>query len=207
MLAQPEFALSDPAAWRTIIRDNGWATLVTSQSNGSLVVSHLPVLVAEGAEDLALLGHLARADALEHELGDHEVVLIVQGPHGYLSPPWYKEIPHVPTWDFVVVHAFGRPTVLDSEDTYRLLEATVDHFEAGMAKPWQLEEVDDYAHRIAAGTTAFRLDPVRVVGKAKLHQDVDPDEALRLADFLETVGAGEPPGVPLARAIRAALTR
>ena len=74
-----------------------------------------------------------------------------------------------------------------------------------MARPWRLDQVADYAHRIAAGTTGFRLEPDRVVGKAKLHQDVDPQEALRLATSLETVGAGEPPGLPLARAIRAAV--
>lgn len=206
MLNQPEFAVLDPAAWRTLIRNHAWATLVTAQPAGGLIVSHLPVIVDEKSQQFAVLGHLARTDAAEHELGAHDVVLIVQGPNGYLSPPWYRDGPHVPTWDFVAVHAFGRPTVLGADDTYRVLDATVDHLESGMARPWRLAEVSDYAHRISAGTTGFRLDPVRVVGKAKLHQDTPPDEALRLAGFLETAGAGEPPGLSLARAIRAAVT-
>lgn len=204
MLDQPGFAVRETDAWRALVRDHGWATLVTGRPTGGLVVSHLPVIVDEESEQFAVLGHLARTDAADHELGDHDVVLIVQGPHGYLSPPWYRDGPHVPTWDFVVVHAFGRPTVLAAEETFRVLDATVDHLESGMPRPWRLTEVSDYAHRIAGGTTGFRLDPVRVVGKAKLHQDVPTHEALRLAGFLETSGAGEAPGPQLARAIRAA---
>jgi len=204
MLAQPEFAVRDPTAWRALVRDHGWASLVTAQPAGALVVSHLPIIVDEKSEQFAILGHLARTDAAEHELGGHDVVLIVQGPHSYLSPSWYRDGPHVPTWDFVVLHAFGRPTVLSPEETFRVLDATVDHLESGMPQPWRLSEVSEYARRIAAGTTGFRLDPVQVVGKAKLHQDVSRHEALRLAGFLETSGAGEAPGPRLARAIRAA---
>jgi transcriptional regulator len=52
-------------------------------------VSHLPIVPAPARDDVAILGHLARADATKHELGQHDTVLIVQGPHGYVSPTWY----------------------------------------------------------------------------------------------------------------------
>jgi transcriptional regulator len=125
-------------------------------------------VVDSAADGLVVLGHLARTDAGLHELGQHDVVVVVQGPHGYVSPTFYKGGPYVPTWNFVVAHLHGRPSLLDGDETYGLLERTVDHFEP---TPWRLNKVSDYAHRIAGGVTGFRLVPDRVVGKAKLSQD------------------------------------
>ncbi|GLI01798.1 FMN-binding negative transcriptional regulator [Phytohabitans aurantiacus] len=168
MLEQKRYAITDEAEIQALVRDQGWATLVTGTPAG-LAVSHLPVVPE--SDSLVVLGHLARADADLHELGRHEVALVVQGPHGYISPSWYTGGPYVPTWNFVVAHLYGRPEVLDADETYRVLDRTVDHFERHRPSPWRLDSVSGYAHRIAGGTVGFRLRPDRVVGKVKLSQD------------------------------------
>lgn len=187
MLEQPEFALSDPAVLRELVREHPWVTLMSATPQGP-VVSHLPVILDRRpgvpADSVAVLGHLARADAALHQLGEHPVVLVVQGPHGYLSASWYQDGPHVPTWDFVVLHLHGRPTVLGDDETLTVLGATVDALEEGQPQPWRLDLVPDYARRIAPATTGFSLAPTRVVGKAKLSQDQAPHEVARLADAL-----------------------
>ena len=114
--------------------------------------------------------------------------MIVQGPHGYVSPVWYEETPHVPTWNFVVAHLHGRPEVLDPARTYQVLEETVDHFESPFAHPWRLSKVSDYAERIASGVTGFRLVADRVQAKAKLSQDESAEVTGRLAEALEKPG-------------------
>ncbi|UWE10898.1 FMN-binding negative transcriptional regulator [Actinacidiphila bryophytorum] len=191
MLEQPIYALTEPARLRELLAGHGWATLVSApDTGGGPVVSHLPVIPDPqgGADGLAVLGHLAKADAEMHQLGAHDVVVIVQGPGGYVSPSHYRAGPYVPTWNFVVVHLHGRPTVLDGEQTYQVLQRTVEHFEAGKAEPWRLETVEDYAREIAPYTTGFRLRPTRVVGKHKLSQDKPHEVALRVADALAADG-------------------
>jgi transcriptional regulator len=168
VLEQRIFAMNDLTELRDVVAAFGWATMVTATPDRGLVVSHLPIVVDSSADGLVVLGHLARTDAGLHELGQHDVVVVVQGPHGYVSPTFYKGDPYVPTWNFVVAHLHGRPSLLDGDETYGLLERTVDHFEP---TPWRLNKVSDYAHRIAGGVTGFRLTPDRVVGKAKLSQD------------------------------------
>jgi predicted FMN-binding regulatory protein PaiB len=41
------------------------------------------------------------------------LMMIFQGPEGYITPNWYpSKAQHgkvVPTWNFAVVHAYGRP--------------------------------------------------------------------------------------------------
>lgn len=204
MLQQSEFAVNDLSILKDLVRRHSWCTLVTAHPSRGPIVSHLPVVLDEEAPGMAVFGHLARADAAEHELGAHNIVVVVHGPQGYLSPSWYQKGPHVPTWDFVVLHVFGRPSVLSPEATFSVLEKTVDHLERELPSPWRLAEVDGYARRIAPGAAGFRLDATRFVGKAKLHQDGPACEALRLADFLEAAGPAVTPGRELAQAIRAA---
>jgi transcriptional regulator len=170
MLTQPMYAMTDPGQVRALIATCGWATLV-SAPEGTPVVSHLPVLPDPATAGLVVLGHLAREDAIAHGLGAHEVALVVQGPHGYVSPRLYEAGPYVPTWNFIVAHLHGIPEVLGPEATYDLLSATVDHFEAGRPEPFVLAEAEEYARGIAHGATGFRLAPSRVVGKVKASQD------------------------------------
>ena len=182
MLDLPSFAWpGTDADLLGLVAKHPWATLVSATSAG-LVVSHLPVLPAPDAEGVELIGHLARTDAEEHELGSCDTVLIVQGPHGYVTPGWYVGGPYVPTWNYVVAHLHGRPAVLDADATYDVLDRTVDHFEDERPSPFRLVTVEEYARRLAPHVTGFRLTPARVVAKAKLSQDkpaADLDGVLR----------------------------
>lgn len=206
MLEQPIYALNDPVRLRELVAGHGWATLVSATGRGP-VVSHLPVVPgwdgpdgedSEDGEDggahgggLTILGHLAAADAELHELGAHEVVVIVEGPHGHISPGHYGAGPYVPTWNFVVAHLHGRPEVLDAAGTWQVLERTVAHFEADRPEPWSLDGVLDFAHGLAPYTTGFRLRPTRVVGKHKLSQDKPYEVARRVVAALSGGGTAD----------------
>lgn len=189
MLEQRIFALTDVTELRAVVASFGWATMVTAPPGRGLVVSHLPVVLDPSRDGLALLGHLARTDATSHELGQHDTVLIVQGPHGYVSPTFYTGGPYVPTWNFVVVHLYGRPEPLGGDETYEVLDRTVDHFERCQPKPWRLDSVDAYAHRIAGGVAGFRLVPDRVVGKAKLSQEKPAEDVRSVVAALDGVNS------------------
>jgi transcriptional regulator len=184
MLEQRIYAMTDEGELRALIADHPWATLISCPDEGGPAVSHLPVLADPDPEGLAIVGHLARTDALRHELGAHDVVVVIQGPHGYVSPSMYRTGPYVPTWNFVVAHLHGRPELLDAAQTYQVLGRTVDHFEAVRPEPWRLESVAEYARSIAPHTTGFRLRPSLSTGKRKLSQEKPPEVARRVIDAL-----------------------
>ncbi|GAB3196070.1 hypothetical protein GCM10027062_04440 [Nocardioides hungaricus] len=171
MLRQPEYAWTggDEDVLRLVAR-HPWVTLVSATSDG-LVVSPLPAIPAPDASGVEIVGHLARTDAEAHQVGECEVVVVVQGPHGYVSAGWYAGGPYVPTWNYVTVHLHGRLTVLDAAATYDVLDRTVDHFESARPRPFRMSDVAAYAARLAPAVVGFRLAPERVVAKAKLSQD------------------------------------
>lgn len=197
MRQNPSFAMTDPAELRRIIELNPWATLASDADEG-LVASHYAVLLDDRRDDLTVVGHVGRPDDLIHGLGEREILIAFQGPHGYISPGWYGDVPAVPTWNHVSVHLSGVPEILSDEENLRVLERMVDVFENRMPNPrgmWQLPNDEAFVRRLAAGTVGFRLQPTKVVAKRKLSQNKSAETVDEVIAALEGTGAHANPAL------------
>ncbi|KQR15986.1 FMN-binding negative transcriptional regulator [Cellulomonas sp. Leaf334] len=171
----PRFLLTDQGEVKRLVRQHPWATFVSPASTG-LVASHYPVLVEEGdADGITLVSHFGRPDETLHELGQHEVLVIVQGPHDYVSPSWYPPGDLVPTWNHVTAHLYGTPEILGDDENYAMLALLTDHFEHGRPGGRSLDEDEEGTRRIAKGTVGLRLRVTRFDARAKLSQNKPPD--------------------------------
>lgn len=186
MRPNPLFASDDPELVRGLVREHPWATLVTSTASG-LLASHYPVLLDEEAEGLVLLTHLGRPDDEVLEIGEGEILVVVQGHHGYISPSWYSpEERKVPTWNFTVAHLHGTPQVLDEEENLAVLTRLVEHFERHVPEPSHLER--EYAVPIARGTVGLRIPIDRFELKRKLGQNKDEETRRSVIEALREDG-------------------
>lgn len=194
MRDNPDYDLSDADLVRELIDENPWCTFVSSIPGRGIVASHYPVLLDEDADGLALLSHVGRPDEEKHELGRHELLAIVYGPHGYISPSWYG-LPHaVPTWNFAVVHAYGVPELLGDEANLEILDRLVHRFEDPLPEPYLLRRDTanaDYARRIVGGTVGFRLRVTRIEAKDKMSQDKPVEVVDKVIAALESPGPYE----------------
>lgn len=173
MRQNPSFAMTDVGEIRRLIDQNPWVTIVSSTDAG-LVASHYAVLLDPDRDDLTIVGHVGKPDDLIHGLGESELLVVVQGPHGYISPGCYGDTPSVPTWNFISAHLSGIPEILTPEENLQVLERLVARFESGMPQPrlmWAPPNDADFVRRLEKGTVGFRLTPTRVVGKRKLSQN------------------------------------
>ncbi|WP_374312651.1 FMN-binding negative transcriptional regulator [Microbacterium sp.] len=189
MRQNPSFAMTDVAELRRLIDANPWMTLVSATDDG-LVASHYAVLLDQDRDDLTIVGHVGKPDDLIHGIGERELLVVVQGPHGYISPGWYGDGPNVPTWNFVSAHLTGVPEILTPEENLAVLDRLVARFEGGMPHPrllWERPNDPDYVTRLERGTVGFRLTPTRVVAKRKLSQN-RPDEVVET--IIAELGAG-----------------
>jgi transcriptional regulator len=203
MRHNPVFAQTDPEIVRTLIAENPWATIV-SDADGELVASHYPVLLDDETDDLAILTHVGRPDEKNHLFGTGEVLLIVAGPHGYISPSWYVEgATPAPTWNFSVAHCYGVPQILDPDENLRVLTRLVAHFERHVESPLWLDQ--EVGARIARGTVGLRLPITRFVCKVKMSQDKDPVSQQQVLAQLR--GDGPYASAPLAADMARALER
>ncbi|WP_396600150.1 FMN-binding negative transcriptional regulator [Frigoribacterium sp. R86507] len=183
----PTFVLSDVDEVKRLVRENPWATIVSHTAAG-LVASHYPVVLEEDATDpeaIVLVSHVGRPDERSHELGEHEVLVIVQGPHGYVSPGWYPAEQIIPTWNHVTAHLWGTPEILSDDENFRVLGELVDHFERVMPEPSTLTLDDAGSRRVAKGTVGIRLRVTRFDARAKLSQNKAPEVVDRIVAELE----------------------
>jgi transcriptional regulator len=191
MRQNPSFTLASDEAIKRLVRENPWASIISHIDSGELVASHYPVLLDEGAEGIVLVSHVGRPDEQLHELGRHEMLVIIQGPHGYISPGWYDADPAVPTWNFVAAHLYGTPEILSDAENIAVLESLVDRFEDRMPEPRRMRgtaEDSAYADRIAAGTVGFRLVVERFTAKNKMSQNKPAETVERIIGELEGTG-------------------
>ncbi|KPG87503.1 FMN-binding negative transcriptional regulator [Frigoribacterium sp. RIT-PI-h] len=183
----PTFVLSDVDEVKRLIRENPWATIVSHTAAG-LVASHYPVVLEQDDADpdaIVIVSHVGRPDERSHELGEHEVMVIVQGPHGYVSPGWYPAEQIIPTWNHVTAHLWGTPEILSDDENFRVLGELVDHFERVMPEPSTLTLDDEGSRRVAKGTVGIRLRVTRFDARAKLSQNKAPEVVDRIVDELE----------------------
>jgi transcriptional regulator len=172
--------MTDVGEIRRLIEQHPWVTLVSSGADG-LVASHYAVLLDDARDDLTIVGHVGKPDDLILGLGERELLVVVQGPHGYVSPRWYGDVPAVPTWNFVSAHLSGIPELLEPEENLSVLDRLVERFEGEDGRGLYRAPNDPaFVNRLAAGTVGFRLTPTRVVGKRKLSQN-------RPADVVDTI--------------------
>jgi transcriptional regulator len=193
MRDNPSFALEQVDEVRRLVREFPWVTLVSATAAGDLVASHYPVILDPTAADdeIVLLSHVGRPDEQLHELGAHELLVIVQGPHGYISPGWYDARPAVPTWNFVTAHLHGTPELLTNDENLRVLADLVDFFENRLPEPRRMNgtlENAAYAERIVAGTVGFRLRVTRFTAKNKMSQNKPAETVDRIITELDGTG-------------------
>ena len=151
VLTNPYFTCTDTGELYRLIDENPWATLVASTSDG-LRASHYPV-IRDGDE---LLTHVGKQDERILELGSGDLLVIVQGAHGYIPSRWLPEGEFVPTWNHVTAHLTCSVEVLSPEDNFAALCELVRRCEgARPARP--LEDYGDEAWRAARGSLGLRL--------------------------------------------------
>jgi transcriptional regulator len=179
------------------MRDIGAAAIV-GQGADSLVATHAPIeLDPEPAPLGTLRFHCARANPQAQAIGDgRELLLIFQGPQGYVTPSWYptKQITGkvVPTWNYVAIHAYGSASVI--EDPARLrshLAALTSRHEGDSAQPWAIDDAPaDFIDAMCRGIVGFEVGLDRIEGKWKMSQNRPPEDRAGVVDGLRARGRG-----------------
>jgi transcriptional regulator len=209
-----------PAAFREerldvlhdVMRRHSFATLVTSDGQAPFA-THVPVLLDAGRGRFGTLRtHLARPNPQWQHFSDGRPVLVAfQGPHAYVSPSWYASgaaaasgVAAVPTWNYVAVHAYGVPRLIDGDAELRqLLVDTVRAYESGMAHPWAMQLPEETVRNLMRGIVGFEIPIDRLEGKAKLGQN--RSEADRQGAIAGLRTTGDPGGADTAELMERAL--
>jgi transcriptional regulator len=185
MYLPPHFREDRLDVQHALMRKRPLGTLVTAGPAG-LVANHVPFLLYADEGPLGTLrAHLARANPQLSELDQVAGCLaIFHGDEDYISPGWYATKREtgkvVPTWNFVTVHAWGAPRVIDDAAWLRRqVEDLTDAHEARQPAPWHVDDAPaDYLATMLKGIVGIEIPIARIEGKWKMSQNrSDADRA------------------------------
>ena len=176
-----QFKVEEAAEAHALMRAHPFAILVTHGADG-MVATHLPtVLKVDAASPLGRIEcHLARPNPQWKTFApETEALMIFQGAEAYIRPGWYpSKAQHgkaVPTWNYAVVHAYGRLQVIeDKEWLLAHVGELSDQQEAHYAERWSMADAPaDYLDRQTRGIVGLTFAVTRLEGKLKMSQNRD----------------------------------
>lgn len=193
MYLPPHFAETDRDRLHAFVRAHAFGTLV-SVIDGAPFATLLPFTLEDDGDHGTLVGHVARANPHAATFdGAHDSIALFHGPHAYVSPRWYDAPVAVPTWNYAVVEAEGRPARIDDRDRLRtILDTLVATYEAGRPNPWSLGAIPgEVGDRMMDAVVAFAMPIRRLTGKFKLNQNRSAADRAGVREALTASGHPE----------------
>ncbi len=190
MHPNPAYRGADVARNLDFAREVSFGVLTMAGPGGPLV-SHLPFVLNEAGDRFG--AHIVRSNPIWKALrsGPIEAVMVVSGPHGYISPDWYGVEDQVPTWNYVAVHLRGKVRLAPDEDLRAHVDALSGQFEARLSpKPvWLTDKVDpDALSRMMRMIAPIEMAVEDVQGTWKLAQNKTEAARLGAAGGLDAQG-------------------
>jgi transcriptional regulator len=173
-------------------------TLVTLGASG-LFASHIPMILEnDGSQFGVLKGHISRANTQWRDfVPTVDALAIFAGHQHYITPNWYpgtkEHGKEVPTWNYVVVHAYGPLRVIQDEH-WLLTNVTklTDIHEAGSPVPWKVSDApQDFIKSQLKGIIGLELPIQRLEGKWKVSQNRTESERKGVIEGLTKLNTPE----------------
>jgi len=190
MYVPPRFKQDDLHKLYDLMRRYNFATLF-SQADGAPFATHLPFLLdSDRGPYGTLIAHMARANPHWQTWREQTQVLVAfQGPHAYISPSWYAQDELVPTWNYAVAHAYGKPRLVhEPEALLPMVQALVNRH--SIKGPQDLNSSKAILLPQLRAIVGFEIPIDKLEGKFKFNQNRSRADQLGVVEALK--GSSDP---------------
>jgi transcriptional regulator len=194
MYRPPAFSEDRLEVLHALIRSHPLATLITSGTQG-LEANLVPFSVAIGGGNGVLRAHMAKAnDQLGALREGADTLVVFRGPEAYVTPSWYPSKKEhgkvVPTWNYVLVQAWGKPCVIDEPDWLRAqVERLTAEQERNRSGPWRLSDAPEaFIESQLKSIVGLEIPIDRIEGKWKVSQNRPEADRRGVAEAMRSEG-------------------
>jgi transcriptional regulator len=165
-------------AQHALMRSHPLGLLISHGAQG-LEANSIPFLIDPKASKLGTLqAHMARANGQWRSLSEAaDALVIFQGADHYITPSWYETKREtgkvVPTWNYVMVQARGRPRVIEDAAWLRTqIEALTRSQESARAAPWAVGDAPaEFVEAQIKAIIGVEIEITDISGKWKASQN------------------------------------
>lgn len=187
MYTPNNFQFKDEAEKITFMKQYSFATIITAKDNIP-IATQLPFVIDDSSGRLVLSSHFAVANEQAQYIGTNISLVIFSEPHAYISPSDYDRRESVPTWDYIVVHAYGKGVIIDQEaKKLKVLEDMIQFYDKDYSHQWE-SLPEKFKKGMMKGIVAFELEVSDLQGQKKLSQNKTETERNRIAERLSKSG-------------------
>ncbi|NQX89801.1 MAG: FMN-binding negative transcriptional regulator [Halioglobus sp.] len=181
MYIPKHFAMANTDEIHAFFEANAFGQLI-SYVDSRHFSTHMPFLMCRS--ESTVLGHLAMQNPQHYQLHGQQVLITLQGPHGYISPQWYCSS-GVPTWNYQSVHVYGRASIFtDRERIERLVTGLTERYESALDEPW----LPDYTESLLGAIVGVEVIIEEMQCKYKLSQNRSRRDRMQVIQQLRLRG-------------------
>lgn len=183
MYLPEKFSENENEKIKKVIEQNPLATVLSFSESCKPFINHLPVVFnSNELEEKILIGHMSKHNPQwSHFKTNSECTMIINGASTYITPEWYKSGRDVPTWNYAVVHLYGKMELVESfKEQIEILKKQTAFFEKKQLRPWAFSLPDDLVDESAltSAIVSFRFHIEKVEAKFKLSQNRSKEDQL-----------------------------
>ncbi|MDN4608443.1 FMN-binding negative transcriptional regulator [Sporosarcina highlanderae] len=184
MYIPKQFKVTDMNEIRDFVRENSFGTLVTTKK-GRPVATHLPFQFIQKDDEWYVTGHMAYGNPQWRTFETcEEVLVMVQGPHAYVSSSWYSR-ENVPTWNYQAVHMYGKAIILTEEELVEDLTALLKKYEGHRENAVLWDTLSpELLDRELKGIVGFKVKVNEIQAAFKLSQNRNETDYNNIIDQL-----------------------
>jgi len=167
------------------VQKNSFGTIVTTEQ-GKPIATHLPLQLIKEGDTYYITGHMAHGNPQwrTFEICD-DVLVIFQGPHGYISSSWYEH-ENVPTWNYQAVHVYGQASILGEEELKQDLSELLEKYEKKRENPVSWDKLSpQLIESQLKGIVGFKIKVQEVQAAYKLSQNRNEEDYHNIVEKLQ----------------------
>ncbi len=177
-----------------LIKERVFGLLISNGAEG-LIANSVPFVLDAAASKLGTLKvHIARANPQWRDLeASPDGLIVFQGHDHYITPSWYETKREtgkvVPTWNYTMVQAKGRATVMDDVWLGQQIEELTRALENRREKPWAVGDAPaDFIAMQRRAIVGIEIEILDIRGKWKTSQNRNAADRAGVVSGLEEIG-------------------
>lgn len=191
MYQPPHFVETRRDVIHQLMRDHPLGLLVTNGDDGPIADPIPFVLQPDHGAHGRLVAHVARANPVWKRIQEADgltALVVFQGPQAYVTPNWYATKREtgkvVPTWNYAIVQARGKATVMDNRDwVHNQVSTMTDTHEKAFEKPWAVGDAPErYVEMQLRAIVGIQIEITELTGKWKMSQNKSDADRAGVAD-------------------------